>query len=378
MLRSFLFLAGLYLAISLGVRAQAPKPILPNAKAMTQVKVVMDAINSHDFAQKSTELQKLKGMVGDHPICDLLDGLSDYWQHYPVYAQEDRAKVYRTKLFACQKKAGLMLDEDAKSIEGTFFTMLTDLMLAKHFNDRGESVSAINYTRRSFSLIKKGFELKKQYVEFYFTTGLYDYFREAIPEKNPVYKTFMWMFPEGNKVRGLEELEIAFKQSTFTRADAAVFLTRIYMFFENNATKAQGYAKTIHEEYPENPHYQVLYAEALLASGKGQEAEAILDKVATNANPYFKSLHALMHAWQLELTEPKTGKAGIYAAKALDLAKAEKGRQTDNLKGVNYIILARAWAKAGDKAKTKQYYTKAAKLVTVPAMKAEAEKYLDS
>lgn len=376
--RLLLVFTGCVLLVA-GAFAQAvkvPKPILPDAKAMAQVKLVMDHINAHDFAASDKELANLRKLVGDHPIADLLDGLADYWRHYPVYAKEPEAKAYRNKLFACQRKAELMLEADDESIEGTFFNMLTDLMLAKHYNDRGESFSAVNYTRRSFSLIKKGFKLKEKYVEFYFTTGLYNYFRVAVPERNPALKSLMWVFPDGDKKKGLQELEVAFNKSTFTRADAAVFLTRINMGFEDNAAKASTYSGTILNEYPENPHYQALHIEALLAQGNAAAALPILAKLEKNEVPYFKAMTPLLRAWATELAEPNANKAGNMAVEALQEAKAEKGRQMDNLKAVAYIIIARSWQRVGKPTTAKTYYSKAEKGISLPAYKREVQKAL--
>jgi hypothetical protein len=356
-------------------KPNTPKPILQDAKVMAQVKVVMDHINGHDFTKSARELATLRRMVPEHPIADLLDGLTDYWQYYPVYADELKAKNYRTKLNACHEKSALMLDADANSIEGTFFSMMTDMMLAKHYSDRGESVTAINYTRKSFGYIKRGFELKAKYVEFYFTTGLYDYFRIAFPEKNPVMRSFMWMFPDGDKVRGLQELEVAFSMSTFTRADAAVFLTRIYLYFENNPVKAVYYSGSISNEYPTNPHYILGYAESLLAAKRYQEALPLIQKLQAMPEEYYTTAGLIMLGWYYELGEKDMAKANFCYVKGTELAKKQKGRLYDNLKGIALIGLARSWHQNLDTKRAYAYYQRAAKLVAYPDLKREAENF---
>lgn len=378
MTRSLLTFLLLLLSV-VTLKAQKPQVanILGNQKVMSQVKIVMDHINGFEFDAADREQRVLQKMVPDHPIAYLLDGLADYWQFYPVYAHEDRAKAYREKLFACQKRAEHMLDQDDESIEGTFFLMMTDMMLAKHYNDRKESLTALNYIRRSYGKIVKGFDLKNKFVEFYFTTGLYDFFREAIPENNPGMKSLMWMFPSGSKERGLQELEHAFNKSVFTRPDAAVFLNKIYLYFENKPAKAAYYIGIISKEFPENPYYMLGYAEALLANKEYDKALPVIEKLVARPEPLYNGTGTIMLGWYHELGSKDLAASGKNYVSGLEKLKKEKGNLVDNLKGVAYTGLARAWHKAGNRQTAKSYYQKAEKLLTYKDLKKEAKAYQD-
>ena len=67
--------------------------------------------------------------------------------------------------------------------------------------------------------------LPTYYSDFYFFTGVYNYYREAYPEAYPVYKPLALLFPKGSKTKGLEDLLIASKNSIFLKAEAFSFLS---------------------------------------------------------------------------------------------------------------------------------------------------------
>jgi len=53
---------------------------------------------------------------------------------------------------------------------------------AMFWADNGKSGKVVPDLRTMYKRTKEGFELKDRFVEFYFSTGLYNYYIEAYPE----------------------------------------------------------------------------------------------------------------------------------------------------------------------------------------------------
>ena len=68
--------------------------------------------------------------------------------------------------------------------------------------------------------MKTGFDLMHKNPEFYYTTGLYNYYREQYPESHPGYKTVVWVLAGGDKEKGLQLLHKASKEALFTKTEA--------------------------------------------------------------------------------------------------------------------------------------------------------------
>jgi hypothetical protein len=68
-------------------------------------------------------------------------------------------------------------------------------------------------------------------------------------------------------------------------------------------------------------------------------------------------------------------KANFCYVKGTELAKKQKGRLYDNLKGIALIGLARSWHQNLDTKRAYAYYQRAAKLVAYPDLKREAENF---
>ena len=62
------------------------------------------------------------------------------------------------------------------------------------------------------------------YPDFYFFTGLYNYYREAYPEAHPIYKVLAFLFPRGDREKGSAELQNAGANSIMLKAEAYSFL----------------------------------------------------------------------------------------------------------------------------------------------------------
>jgi tetratricopeptide (TPR) repeat protein len=105
---------------------------------------------------------------------------------------------------------------------------------------------------------------------------LYNYYREAYPDAYPLYKTFAFLFPKGDKRKGLKELEIASQNSIFLKAESASFLASIDLSFDNDYPEAAKYSGYLHNLYPSNIAYLAAYIKSLLLVKQYDEAEKLI------------------------------------------------------------------------------------------------------
>ena len=111
-------------------------------------------------------------------------------------------------------------------------------MLLLYYTDNDLTSEVFPLTMGTYKYLRRSFNYTSVYSDFYFFTGLYNYYREAYPEAYPVYKTMAFLFPKGSKNKGLRELQTAAKNSIFLKADSYSFLSGICIYFESNYLKA--------------------------------------------------------------------------------------------------------------------------------------------
>jgi hypothetical protein len=146
-------------------------------------------------------------------------------------------------------------------------------MLLLFYSENNLTREAIPLATSTYQLIMRSFNYTSTYNDFYFFTGLYNYYRETYPEVYPIYKAVAFLLPKGDKIKGLNELNIVATNSIFLKAEASSFLSAIYSSFENDFRKASNYSKSLHELYPNNPQYLAIYSKNLLLTKKYDEAE---------------------------------------------------------------------------------------------------------
>ena len=72
-------------------------------------------------------------------------------------------------------------------------------------------------------------------------------------------KPLMVFFDEGNRVKGLLELEHAAKHGLFTKTEAKFFMAFVLMKYENKPLQALQFIQEIAIKYPKNLNFQAKY-----------------------------------------------------------------------------------------------------------------------
>jgi hypothetical protein len=200
--------------------------------------------------------------------------------------------------------------------------LLTNLgargMLLLYYADNDVSKEVFSMASSTYQLLKQSFSYTDIYPDFYFFTGLYNYYREAYPEAHPVYKALAFLFPKGNKVKGLAELQIASKKAIVLKAEAFSFLSGIYISFENNYPQASKFSKALHELYPRNTQYLAVYIKNLLLVKDYNTAEMLINSSRrTSNNAYFQAQLSILNGILQEKKYKNLNQARTYYSRGL-------------------------------------------------------------
>lgn len=348
-----LFLLFSVLAAS-NCRLQAQSLLTVDKVVMDSIRVAVNHLYNFQFEQSTKSLAGFKKKYGGHPGFLLLNCIRNYWKFLPIGSNASEYRQYKNELSQVVSLSEKMMKKHPGSPEPGYYFMTANLLLARHHSEDGEYISAVNETRKAFAQIKKGFRLKEKFPDFYFSTGLYNYYRVAFPEHHPVYSPFTYFFPDGNKEQGLKELATAGQKSYFSSAEARIFLCNIYLRDYYNIPKAFDLASLLHRLYPDNWVVSILYAETLAETGKFQEAAPLI-RMLQGRNEHA----ALLAGFYLQgLAERKAGKndaAKWNFQKALMYGKS-KDRLTTGHIGLTYNELAKIALSENDRDLAGKYF----------------------
>jgi len=263
--------------------------ILKDTASINLIKRSVDNIYNFQFDNARDVSQKINQSFPGHPVVYLLNGMITYWENYPLIPSSPTCISYENDMRSC-----IRLCEKNYNPDDYAEYLLANLgargMLLLYYADNDLSDEVFPLAKSTYRYIRQSFDYPSVYSDFYFFTGLYNYYREAYPDAHPVYKMLAFLFPKGDKAKGLREIQTAAKNSIMLKAESSSFLSDIYISFENNYQQAYVYSKSLHELYPANTQYLAVYIKNLLLVKKYDEAENLIrSSDGEMSNSYFQA-----------------------------------------------------------------------------------------
>ncbi len=277
------FSLGIYLLTGV---IQLEAQVLKDAAALELVKETVDQMYNMRFSDAGETCNKIGEKYPEHPVVFLLRGMIIYWENYPLLSGSGAGRGFEDQMHICIEKCEDFEPENEAEI------LLANLCargsLLAFYSGNNLNSKAFSLGRTTYKHLRRSFKFTGSFPDFYFFSGLYNYYREAYPDAHPAYKPLFAVFPRGNRVKGMNELRTAFKESIFLKAEASTFLSSNYKYFENDFGNASYFSRTIFNEYPLNTVYRINCIEDQLLTGKYDEAEKLINSGKSN-NRYYQA-----------------------------------------------------------------------------------------
>ncbi|MBN1416982.1 MAG: hypothetical protein JW973_17935 [Bacteroidales bacterium] len=343
----------IYVFLYASVSAQ----MLKDTSTFNLVKRGVDYIYNFQFDEAYNVYEQLKFTYPDHPIPYLFRGLITYWRYFPLIPSSPALPSFEKDMFICIERC----EKKRLTSEEPEYIM-ADIaargLLLLYYADNDLSMEVVSIAPKTYQLVRRSFDLTHTYADFYFITGLYNYYREAYPEAHPVYKPLSVLFPRGDKAKGLKELKIAANYAIFLKSEAYSFLTGIFISFENNYQTAYHYSKALFEQYPRNNQFLSVYVKNLLLIKQYDKAENILEQ---NRNPetlYFQVQKSIFQGILSEKKYKDPKQAEIFYKTGIKNA-ASIGDFANEYVAYCYFGLSRIMKARGELKLSKSYHKKA-------------------
>jgi len=334
----------------------------------------IDHIYNYEFASVEPVARQIRSKYPNHPVNAMLKAMQLQWQYLPVKDNRAMSGQYATLLEECINKAKVLEKNEKTRPEAAFFSMAGHGYIALVHNYNDEKMKAASEAKKAYDYVMAGFKYMEHNPEFYFSSGLYNYYMIRYPEDHPIVKPILLFFKDGNREEGLRQMDIASRKGVFTRTESAFYLARIYLKHEQRYDKASGYLSSLVEKYPNNPIFLMKHTEALLLLGKYDEAEPFLEKLKKRTDPFFSLVHhSLEGIYQEKHLRNDQAAQRLYLA-AIRLPRDEE--YTKEYHAFAYAGLARIALRAGDRKKATNYYKTVADLAEYKGTLKEAKSYL--
>lgn len=348
--------------------------ILYDTPTQELVLEAIDHIYNYEFAAVEPVARQIRAKYPNHPVNAMLKAMQMQWQYLPVKDNKAMSGQYAKLLEECISKAKVLEKNEKTRPEAAFFSMAGHGYIALIHNYNDEKMKAASEAKKAYDYVMAGFKYMNNNPEFYFSSGLYNYYMIRYPEDHPIVKPVVLFFKDGNREEGLRQMDIASKKGMFTRTESSFYLARIYLKHEQRYDKASSYLGNLVEKYPNNPIFLMKHTEALLLLGKYEEAEPFIEKLKKRNEPFFSLVSHTLEGMYLEKQSHND-----QAAQRLYLTAIRQPRDeeyTKEYQAFAYAGLARIAIRAGDKRKATEYYKIVSDLAEYKGTLKEAKNFL--
>jgi len=337
-------------------------PLLTPAQGVTDpvtrqlVQRALDDIYGMHFAEADVQIRQLRARYPQHPLGPLLLATKFELQYLPVHENKAARAQFVQAVNEGIDLAKRMLDRDETNPEAVFFALTAHSYLAALYHNEGETLKAVSESRRCYGYLKDGMKLLDKNPDFYFTTGLYNYYVERYPMDHAIVKPFMVFFSGGDMTLGLKQMDVATKRASFMRNVANYYLAHVLIQYEMQPARAVPYTRYVADKYPANPLFAMLDAEVLLLSGRYAEARPALQRLKQLPNKIVPLAIATFTGILAEQADHDDKAAAQAYQTALKLPTNKP--YTEEYKVMAYAGLARIAARAGNRDLARHYYKK--------------------
>lgn len=338
----------------------AQENVFENKQLLDSIEVCADHIYNCRFDSARSIIKFLDNQTNNHPINPLLHGLIYYWENFPLSPDNEYAKSFIDSLSRCIEIAEKILDKNSNDIDANLLALTSRMLLMMYYADNGLYFGAFEHVYQSYKLAMKSFDLKNKNNEFYYYTGLFNYYREEYPKAHPIFKPIVYFLRKGNPKKGLEELQFTSQNCVLMDTEANIFLVYIYLFYENNPAKALHYAENLYDNHKNNNIFLSRYIELLLITKNFTKAEIMLDKLKIKSinNEYANMNSSVLQGILEEKYYKNHTKAINHYENGLKRAETFKS-YTDSFKTHAYIGLSRIYRLKKNQNLADKYYKKA-------------------
>jgi len=364
------FITTIFLFFSIISDAQ----VFDNKEIQKVIKKGVDFIYNASYDSALHYIDSVDKEIPNHPVVPLMKAMNILWSNIPLI--NDSVFYHMKKNLEECISFSEILDPELESAEYIYFTMAARGLLAENYAEQDQYVKAVGEASKAYLLLKKGFDLIDENNEFLLTTGLYNYFREKYPEKHPVYKPLLWFFRPGDINQGLKQLRQASEITLFSKVEAQIYLSYIYLRYEYNPELAQGYLSNLCSIYPQNFYAKAKFLESI--ANPIDFINAPLEQIyylIKHESPYYRLAGNAFLGYYLEVVRDDELKALKFYKKGV-----ENGDQIPDhgefFKSFAYLGMGRIYFKNGDSISAKKYLNLSIEYAETKQVKEEAKKLL--
>ncbi|MDP2209359.1 MAG: hypothetical protein Q8K98_11425 [Bacteroidota bacterium] len=255
---------------------------IPDSTADVYTQQGVDFIYSLQFDSAKTEFQKVIKQNPDHPSGHFFLAMIEWWRIIvnPENTSNDNYfySLLEKVIFLCDKK----LESNTNDLTALFFKGGAIGFRGRLRVHREQWLYAANDGRLAIPIVHQAYNLEPTNTDVLLGMGIYNYYRDVIPEEYPIVKPFVILFPKGDRMLGVQQLKQAAEKARYANYEATYFLIQILFNYEKKYSQALPLALKLYRKFPSNPIFHRYVGRLYGSLGKWNEMKNIFSEVLDN------------------------------------------------------------------------------------------------
>ena len=233
-----------------------------------RIQAGIDLIYNLRFKEADLYFDTVVDADPDNPLGYFFRAMTSWWRVLVDLEDRSHDELLYRQLQDCIDICDRRLKDDPNDFDAILFKGGSIGFRGRLRGDRGQFLKAARDGLRSLPLLERSLKLEPTNKDILFGQGLYDYFAVVMPERHPIIRPIMWFLRDGDKERGLRELQEVAHSGLYARVEARYFLSQIYRFFEGDPVRSLFYQKELRRQYPDNAVFHRNTARTLIKLGR--------------------------------------------------------------------------------------------------------------
>ena len=319
--------AGLLLVLALGAppaRAELTPPDSARSGSYTmrgydtRIQHGIDLIYSLRLDEADRYFREVIASDPGNPLGHFFLAMVTWWRVLTDLESREHDEAFYRLLDKCVQVCDRRLADDPDDFDAVLFKAGAIGFGGRLRGNRGQYLRAAAAGLKSLPLLEQSRRMEPTNKDILFGQGIYNYFAEVIPREYPVVRPIMWLLPEGDREKGLQQLREVAREGRYARTEAAYFLARIHRMFEDDKSTALEFLEELHARYPENGLFHRYTARTLIDLGRWGRGGRLYREVVRHSREGRPGHHARGHMEALY----HLGKRAFYQARLPEAARS--------------------------------------------------------
>ncbi|HET6568806.1 MAG TPA: tetratricopeptide repeat protein, partial [Rhodothermales bacterium] len=253
--------------------------LLEDPFVKSEVREGLDLLYNLKFEQADRHFERIAQRFPGHPIGPFLKAMNTWWHILLDLSDESHDEAFYDEMKEVIDRCDRILAHDRHNVDAMFFKGLALGLAGRLRSNRGQWLRAALDGKRAMDYVYAVAKQKPDNDDLVFAAGIYDYFADVIRDKYPAARPLMVFFPNGNRERGLLELQRTAEKGVYLQTEAVYFLLQIFYIFEGNQQKSLEYVNWLRQKYPDNAYFEAMEGRIHARWGDWAGSEAIFQDI---------------------------------------------------------------------------------------------------